>query len=73
MVIGGGDTGNDCVGTSMRHGAKSVLQLEMMPKAPDERTEMNLGRNGRESARRTTDSRKLPLSSDMTRESTRQR
>lgn len=32
MVIGGGDTGNDCVGTSMRHGAKSVLQLEMMPK-----------------------------------------
>ena len=41
MVIGGGDTGNDCVGTSMRHGAKSVLQLEMMPKAPDERTGMN--------------------------------
>ena len=41
MVIGGGDTGNDCVGTSMRHGAQSVLQLEMMPKAPDERTEMN--------------------------------
>lgn len=41
MVIGGGDTGNDCVGTSMRHGAKSVLQLEMMPKAPDESTEMN--------------------------------
>ena len=41
MVIGGGDTGNDCVGTSMRHGAKSVLQLEMMPRAPDERTEMN--------------------------------
>ena len=37
MVIGGGDTGNDCVGTSMRHGAKSVLQLEMLPKAPDER------------------------------------
>ncbi len=41
MVIGGGDTGNDCVGTAMRHGAKSVLQLEMMPKAPDERTELN--------------------------------
>lgn len=41
MVIGGGDTGNDCVGTSMRHGAASVLQLEMMPKAPDQRTEMN--------------------------------
>lgn len=73
MVIGGGDTGNDCVGTSMRHGAKSVLQLEMMPKAPDERTEMNPWPEWRESARRTTDSRKLPLSSDMTRESTRQR
>ena len=41
IVIGGGDTGNDCVGTSIRHGAKSVLQLEMMTKAPDERTEMN--------------------------------
>lgn len=41
MVIGGGDTGNDCVGTSVRHGAKSVLQLEMMPKLPDERTEDN--------------------------------
>lgn len=41
MVIGGGDTGNDCVGTSIRHGAVSVLQLEMMPKAPDERTESN--------------------------------
>ncbi len=41
MVIGGGDTGNDCVGTSIRHGAASVLQLEMMPKAPDERAENN--------------------------------
>lgn len=41
MVIGGGDTGNDCVGTCVRHGAKSVLQLEMMPKLPDERTEDN--------------------------------
>ncbi len=41
MVIGGGDTGNDCVGTSIRHGATSVIQLEMMPKAPDERAEDN--------------------------------
>lgn len=41
MVIGGGDTGNDCVGTAIRHGAKSVLQLEMMPKAPDQRAEDN--------------------------------
>ena len=35
IVIGGGDTGNDCVGTSIRLGCKSMLQLEMMPKAPD--------------------------------------
>lgn len=41
VVIGGGDTGNDCVGTSVRHGCKSVVQLEMMPKLPDERTESN--------------------------------
>ena len=41
MVIGGGDTGNDCVGTSIRHGCKSILQLEMMPKLPDERTPDN--------------------------------
>ncbi|MEI3339125.1 MAG: hypothetical protein V8R80_03480 [Eubacterium sp.] len=41
MVISGGDTGNDCVGTSIRHGADSVLQLEMMPKAPDERAQNN--------------------------------
>ena len=41
MVIGGGDTGNDCVGTAIRHGAKSVTQLEMMPKLPDERAENN--------------------------------
>jgi glutamate synthase (NADPH/NADH) small chain len=41
IVIGGGDTGNDCVGTCVRHGAKSILQLEMMPKLPDKRAENN--------------------------------
>ena len=41
VIIGGGDTGNDCVGTSIRHGAASVTQLEMMPKAPDTRAENN--------------------------------
>lgn len=41
IIIGGGDTGNDCVGTSIRHGCKSVTQIEMMPKAPDERAENN--------------------------------
>lgn len=41
LVIGGGDTGNDCVGTSIRLGAASVIQLEMMPKLPSKRTEQN--------------------------------
>ena len=42
VVIGGGDTGNDCVGTAVRQGAKSVVQIEMMPKLPDERAANNL-------------------------------
>ncbi len=37
LVIGGGDTGSDCVGTTIRHGAKSVTQIEIMPRPPDER------------------------------------
>lgn len=41
LVIGGGDTGNDCVGTVIRLGAKSVKQLEMMPEPPVERAEDN--------------------------------
>jgi glutamate synthase (NADPH/NADH) small chain len=36
IVIGGGDTGSDCVGTSNRHGAKSVVQFELMPQPPEE-------------------------------------
>jgi len=39
VVIGGGDTGSDCVGTSIRQGARSVTQIEIMPKPPDGRTE----------------------------------
>ncbi|HNY22034.1 MAG TPA: glutamate synthase subunit beta [Treponemataceae bacterium] len=38
VVIGGGDTGNDCLGTSIRHGAASVVNFEVMPKPPAERT-----------------------------------
>lgn len=38
LVIGGGDTGSDCVGTSNRHGAKSVTQFELMPQPPKTRT-----------------------------------
>ena len=41
VIIGGGDTGNDCVGTSIRLGAASVTQLEMMPKAPECRAASN--------------------------------
>lgn len=37
LVIGGGDTGADCVGTSNRHGAKSVTQIELLPQPPNER------------------------------------
>ncbi|MEB4590139.1 glutamate synthase subunit beta [Candidatus Thiothrix sp. Deng01] len=37
IVIGGGDTGTDCVATSVRHGCKSVTQLEIMPRQPDAR------------------------------------
>jgi len=39
VVIGGGDTGSDCVGTSNRQGAKSVTQIEVMPKPPVDRPE----------------------------------
>ena len=41
IIIGGGDTGTDCVGTSMRHGCKSVTQLEIMPKPPESRAANN--------------------------------
>ncbi len=34
MVIGGGDTGSDCIGTANRQGAKSITQIEIMPKPP---------------------------------------
>jgi len=37
IVIGGGDTGNDCIGTSMRHGAKSVVNFELLPQPPSAR------------------------------------
>ena len=67
LVIGGGDTGNDCVGTAIRLGAKSVTQLEMMPKPPAERAENNTWR-------RRTMVRKRPLQSlEKIRECIRQR
>ncbi|MEY4938580.1 MAG: Glutamate synthase small chain [Verrucomicrobiota bacterium] len=41
VVIGGGDTGTDCVGTAMRHGCKSLVQIEILPKPPLERAADN--------------------------------
>lgn len=41
VIIGGGDTGTDCVGTSLRHGCRSVTQLEIMPTPPAERQKDN--------------------------------
>ncbi len=41
VVIGGGDTGTDCVGTSMRHGCASLVQVEILPKPPLERAKDN--------------------------------
>jgi glutamate synthase (NADPH/NADH) small chain len=41
IVIGGGDTGTDCVGTSLRHGCKSLVQLELLPRPPDTRAADN--------------------------------
>lgn len=41
VVIGGGDTGNDCIGTALRHGAKSVTNFELLPQPPPERARDN--------------------------------
>ena len=41
IVIGGGDTGTDCIGTSLRHGCKSLVNFEIMPKPPVERANDN--------------------------------
>lgn len=41
IVIGGGDTGNDCIGTSLRHGCKSVINFELLPEPPAERADNN--------------------------------
>jgi NAD(P)H-dependent glutamate synthase small subunit len=41
IVIGGGDTGTDCIGTSLRHGCKSMVNFELLPQSPEERAEDN--------------------------------
>ncbi len=47
LVIGGGDTGSDCIGTANRHGARSVTQIEILPCRPSTRTSFSPGRTGR--------------------------
>src|SRR5678815_3754145 len=41
IVIGGGDTGTDCVGTAMRHGCRSLVQFEILPQPPEMRADDN--------------------------------
>lgn len=41
IVIGGGDTGTDCIGTSIRHGAKNVINFELLPQPPEDRADNN--------------------------------
>ena len=41
IVIGGGDTGNDCIGTSLRHGCKSMVNFELLPEPPEQRAKNN--------------------------------
>ncbi len=41
VIIGGGDTGTDCVGTSMRHGCRSLVQVEILPRPPEKRAKDN--------------------------------
>ena len=41
VVVGGGDTGTDCIGTSLRHGCRSMVNLELLPQPPVERAEDN--------------------------------
>ena len=52
VVIGGGDTGTDCVGTALRHGCEKVTQLEIMPKPDADRNRVSIhGPNGRRTLR----------------------
>jgi len=46
VVIGGGDTGTDCVGTSIRHGCKSLVQVEILPKPPSREPKTTPGLSG---------------------------
>jgi glutamate synthase (NADPH/NADH) small chain len=54
IIIGGGDTGTDCVGTSMRHGCKSLIQVEILPSRPPSAPRTIPGRSGPRPTRCTT-------------------
>ena len=66
VIIGGGDTGTDCVGTSLRHGCKSVTQLEIMPKLPKSAQRITHGLNGPKLTKWTTAKRRLQKSKEKT-------
>ena len=73
IVIGGGDTGTDCVGTSLRHGCKSLVQLEIVPSPPTSARPTTRGRSGRRSTSWTTARKRRRRCSATTRASTRRR
>ena len=57
-MIGGGDTGTDCIGTALRHGCKSLVNFELLDQPPEKRAPTIRGRSGRRSTARTTRTRK---------------
>ena len=67
VIIGGGDTGTDCVGTSLRHGCSSVTQLEIMPRRPRSVPPTTPGPNGPRCTRWTTVRKRPPPDSAPTR------
>ena len=71
IVIGGGDTGTDCVGTAMRHGCKSLVQFEILPKPPQRERPTIRGRSGRRPTSSTTVRKRPTHSSAKTHAGTR--
>jgi len=58
IVIGGGDTGNDCIGTSMRHDCRSLVNFELLPQPPPAAPRTTPGRSGRGFSAPTTATRR---------------
>ena len=70
IVIGGGDTGADCIGTSLRHGCKSLMNFELLDQPPAKRATTIPGRSGRRFTAPTTRTRKRSRASAPTRATT---